>query len=98
MTELEMRDAIVRANRAMQIIEDPMIQEAFDLMRQDAYAKIEATKPGQAQEREYLYLYLKAITNFEQQFAFTIDEGRVAKSKWDEFVLAQRAKKSRRKA
>lgn len=95
MNEVELRDAIARAKNAERIITDPMVQEAIEAMRRDAYGKIEGTKPGQTQEREYLYLYLKAITTFEAQFAYAVEEGKVASNALEEFIARGRAKKRR---
>ena len=95
MSELELRDAIAKAANAERIITDPMTIDAIDALRRDAYVKIEQTKPGQTQEREYLYLYLKAITNFEAQFAYALEEGKVARNALEDLIAKQRAKKRR---
>jgi hypothetical protein len=95
MNELDARDAMVRANRAQQLLEDDMIREAIAALRADAFTKLENTKPGQKDERESLYMYLKAIGNFEAHFSFVIEEGRVAKDWLDQYVASKRAAKRR---
>ncbi len=88
-------EAVLRANEAAHIINHPMVVDAFNSLRADAYAKIEATRPSQKDEREYLYLFLKSIAAFEAQFQFHIDEGRIASSMIDR-MRAEKAMRRRR--
>ena len=50
---------------------------------------------GQKDERESLYMYLKAISNFEAQFQFAVEEGKVA-SNWIEQHRATKRAAARR--
>ena len=92
---LELEDQLRQAGEAEMILGHHLVRNALDTLRADAYAKIEGTKPSQKDEREYLYLFLKAIAAFESQFQFHIDEGRIASSFIDK-MRAEKAAKRRR--
>ena len=95
-SEVEMRAALSRGQHAKRIIEDELVNEAIAGLRSDAYAKIEATKPSQKDEREFLYQRLQAINGFEAQFTFHIENGRMARGILDEY-RAKKAVEGRRR-
>lgn len=82
--ELKLRQAMAEAERARQLLEDPMIVSALDDMRNTVYTNIRTSNFKQKEEREYLYLQLKAIDEFERKFKFRIQNGRLAESRMED--------------
>ena len=79
--ELKLRQSMAEAERARQLLEDPMIVAALDDMRNTVYTNIRTSNFKQKEEREYLYLQLKAIDEFERKFKLRIQNGRLAESR-----------------
>ena len=79
--ELKLRQQMAEAERARQLLEDPMIVAALDDMRNTVYTNIRTSSFRQKDEREYLYLQLKAIDEFERKFKLRIQNGRLAESR-----------------
>ena len=82
--ELDLRQQIAEAERARQLLKDPMIVAALDEMRDTVYTNIRTSAFRQKEEREYLYLQLKAIDEFERKFKLRIQNGKLAESRLDE--------------
>jgi len=82
--ELDLRQQIAEAERARQLLKDPMIVAALDEMRDTVYTNIRTSSFRQKEEREYLYLQLKAIDEFERKFKLRIQNGKLAESRLDE--------------
>lgn len=82
--ELKLRQQMAEAERARQLLEDPMIVAALDDMRNTVYTNIRTSSFRQKEEREYLYLQLKAIDEFERKFKLRIQNGRLAESRLEE--------------
>lgn len=89
--ELKLRQQIAEAERARQLLEDPMIVAALDDMRNTVYTNIRTSSFRQKEEREYLYLQLKAIDEFERKFKLRIQNGKLAESRMSE--LARKIKR-----
>jgi len=79
--ELDLRQQIADAERARQLLKDPMLVAALDDMRNTVYTNIRTSSFRQKDEREYLYLQLKAIDEFERKFKLRIQNGRLAESR-----------------
>lgn len=79
--ELDLKQQMVDAERARQLLKDPMIVAALDEMRNTVYTNIRTSGFRQKEEREYLYLQLKAIDEFERKFKLRIQNGRLAESR-----------------
>lgn len=79
--ELDLRQQIAEAERARQLLKDPMIVAALDEMRDTVYTNIRTSSFRQKEEREYLYLQLKAIDEFERKFKLRIQNGKLAESR-----------------
>jgi hypothetical protein len=79
--EAELRKAIAEAERARQLLKDPMIVAALDDLRNIVYTNIRTSSFKQKEEREYLYLQLKAIDEFERRFKTRIQNGKLAESR-----------------
>jgi hypothetical protein len=82
--ELKLRQSMAEAERARQLLEDPMIVAALDDMRNTVYTNIRTSNFKQKEEREYLYLQLKAIDEFERKFKLRIQNGKLAESRLTE--------------
>lgn len=95
MNELDATAEIQRAREAQHVLEHPMTVDALNAMRAQQYANLEATKPSQTAEREFIYHQLKAIESFEAQFRFHIDNGRLAVSWLDQYRAKKVAKAAR---
>lgn len=79
--ELDLRQAMAEAERARQLLKDPMIVAALDELRNTVYTNIRTSSFKQKDEREYLYLQLKAIDEFERKFKIRITNGKLAESR-----------------
>jgi hypothetical protein len=79
--ELDLRQSIAEAERARQLLKDPMIVAALDELRNTVYTNIRTSSFKQKEEREYLYLQLKAIDEFERKFKLRITNGKLAESR-----------------
>ena len=82
--ELDLRQQIAEAERARQLLKDPMIVAALDELRNTVYTNIRTSSFRQKEEREYLYLQLKAIDEFERKFKLRIQNGKLAESRLTE--------------
>lgn len=82
--EIELRQQMADAERARQLLKDPMIVAALDDMRNTVYTNIRTSSFKQKEEREYLYLQLKAIDEFERKFKLRIQNGRLAETRLEE--------------
>lgn len=81
---------IQRATQARQVLENPLVKEYFIIARAALFERLTKTKPGEAKEREYIYLELKQFDRFESNFSKAIANGKMAES-WLE-KLKQKAK------
>lgn len=79
--EIDLRQAMAEAERARQLLKDPMIVAALDELRNTVYTNIRTSSFKQKEEREYLYLQLKAIDEFERKFKIRITNGKLAESR-----------------
>lgn len=94
MTDHEVK--IRRGNDARHVLEHPLTVEALNAIRADVYAKIEATGWSDQAQREALYHQLRAINNFEAQFRYHINEGKLASSMLAKMRAEREARKARR--
>lgn len=78
--ERDLQKDIQVAERARQLLKDPMLREALDDMRETVYHNIRTSHYSKTDEREDLYKMLKAIDAFESEFLKRIDKGKKAKS------------------
>lgn len=79
--EVDLRQQMAEAERARQLLKDPMIVAALDELRNTVYTNIRTSSFKQKEEREYLYLQLKAIDEFERKFKIRITNGKLAESR-----------------
>lgn len=84
--ELKLRQQMVEAERARQLLEDPMMVAALDDLRNTVYSNIRSSTFRQKEEREYLYLQLRAIDEFERKFKNRVQTGKLAESRLAEMM------------
>lgn len=66
--------------RAKQVLNDPMVQDAINGMREAVFHNIRTSHHSKSEEREDLYKMLRAIDEFEKQFTQKINGGKKAKT------------------
>ncbi len=81
MNELELQDVKNRGIKAQQLLKDPLINGAFNDIRQLLYKKIEQSEFNQQSEREDCYRMLRAAEMFEGMFKRHINTGKAAEEK-----------------
>lgn len=84
--ERKLRQQMADAERARQFLEDPMMVAALDDLRNTVYSNIRSSTFRQKEEREYLYLQLRAIDEFERKFKNRIQTGKLAESRLQEMM------------
>jgi hypothetical protein len=82
--DAELRRKIAEGERANQLLNDPMLVAALKEMRETVYENIRSSHFRHKDEREYLYLQLRAIDEFEKRFKHRMQNGHVAASRLDE--------------
>lgn len=90
MNEQIAKDAIKRSSEAKHVLEHHAVVGAMNAIRADCYDKIESSRADQTNEREKLYMMLKACANFEAQFSYHVEHGKMAVS-WLENYRAKAA-------
>jgi len=92
MTETELKNTIQRANRADELLNDPLIQEFIITLRGDLLNKFESTKLDNEKERLDAWQQSQVLNKFLDKFTKTIKDGKRAK-----ITLAERAKQAVRR-
>ncbi len=92
MTETELKNTIQRANRADELLNDPLIQEFIIQMRGDLLKKFEGTKLNDEKERLDTWQQSQVLNKFLDKFTRAIKDGKNAKT-----TLAERAKQAVRR-
>lgn len=70
--------------RAKQLLEEGVIDNIFDLLREDLKGELLRTSPEEKDKRENLYFMLKALEKLEMKFTWVC-----TKSDFDEFNKQQ---------
>lgn len=70
--------------RAKQLLEEGVIENIFDLLREDLKGELLRTSPEEKDKRENLYFMLKALEKLEMKFTWVC-----TKSDFDEFNKQQ---------
>ncbi len=79
MTETELKNLVQKANRADELLNDPLIQEFIIQMRGDLLAKFESTKLEDEQARKDAWQQSQVLNRFLDKFTRTIKDGKNAK-------------------
>lgn len=82
--ELELRREISRAERARAIIEDPLLVEAFDTLRQFYTDQWTTSPAGATALREDTWHRLKALTEVRFELQRVLTDGRLAQERLDD--------------
>lgn len=82
-SEQEYDRQIARAERAKQLLNDSLLQEFIEGLRETTYDNIRTSPRQNVEEREELYKMLRVIDSFETQFKRAMDDGKVARSRLD---------------
>lgn len=80
-SEADLNDQVRLGEHAERIMRDPLVIKALDNMRQTVYGNIRSSHYKDIEDRENLYLMLKAIDGFEHEFIREINGGKKAKSR-----------------
>lgn len=68
-----------RGDRAKELLESPLMVEARELITKNLHDKWEATKATQTQEREYIFMQLKAHNEVFRHLQSVMATGTMAK-------------------
>lgn len=69
---------ISRGVKAKQLMENPLLQEAFQTIRSNLHDKFEGSKDGDSQARERIWMMLKVVNEVERHLETVVDTGRMA--------------------
>ena len=76
--------AIRRGNRAEQILTDPLVVEAFTMLRAEYIRGIESSKPDQPELRERLYAHLTTLNSVAGHLRAVMEHGKLNKAQVNE--------------
>lgn len=60
--------------KAKQLLEEGVMQDVFDLLREDLKTELVMTKPEEGQKRETLYMILQGLDKLELKFAWACSQ------------------------
>ncbi len=86
-SEADLKNQVQRANRADELLNDPMIQEFIIGLRGDLLNKFESTALDCEEERKAVWNQSQVLNSFLDKFTKTIKEGKNAR-----LTLVERAK------
>jgi hypothetical protein len=76
--EAKLLQEAARARRAKEILEDPLVQEAFALIKAKLVDEWERCPMRDKDGREYLYLMMQLQAKFRAHFEQAVQRGKVA--------------------
>jgi len=79
MTETQLKNLVQKANRADELLNDPLIQEFIISMRGDLLTKFESTKLTDELARKDAWQQSQVLNMFLDKFQRTIKDGKNAK-------------------
>lgn len=74
----QLLNEISRGIKARQLMENPLLQEAFQTIRQSLHDKFEGSKDGDNQARERIWMMLKVVGEVERHIESVADTGKMA--------------------
>jgi hypothetical protein len=92
MTETELKNTVQKAQRADELLNDPLIQEFIIAVRGKLLNEFESTELSNEKERQNAWQKSQVLNSFLDEFKKTIKEGKNAK-----ITLAERAKQAVRR-
>jgi hypothetical protein len=82
----DLEEKVRRAEHAERILNDKLVKDALNSMKQTVFHNIETSHFKHVDEREDLYKMLRAINAFEEEFKQHIQGGKKAKSRLQEIL------------
>ena len=92
MTETELKNTVQKAQRADELLNDPLIQEFIVAVRGKLLNEFESTSLDDEEKRKNAWQKSQVLNSFLDEFKKTIKEGKKAK-----LTLAERAKQAVRR-
>lgn len=89
--ELPIDDQIGRATEAGRLLAHPLMKETIQIIEGEYLKAWFATKDGQAQERERIWMYLKMLSRMQADLDATMRNGEFLKKR----IVAERASAER---
>jgi hypothetical protein len=74
---LDDSEALARADRAAKIINDPLFNESFEIVKKAVFASIETSPVRDTEGREHLFKMLKALNDAKGYLEQAIQDGKV---------------------
>jgi len=66
-----------RAQEAERLLQNPLLAEAFQLIRKSCYSRIEESSSDEAEIREDTYYFMRCLNVFESSLGKIIRDGKV---------------------
>jgi hypothetical protein len=90
----KLHDALTRAARAKELLNDPLLSEALASMEADYIAAWRATRPEQTDDRERLYIAVNQAGVFRDRLNAVVSNGSLAQAELNQLIeVAERKKK-----
>lgn len=74
-------DTIRRALRAAEVLDNPLVVEALDTMRENTLREWRTSAVGETVQREKLYFMHCAVEEFEAHFRSLVKDGKLAEAR-----------------
>ncbi len=76
----KLEDEINRGQKAAQILAEPLVKEAFDVLKQECYDQWAKSPARDAEGREKLWLMLKSAERVEAHLRSLLETGKLAEA------------------
>ena len=89
MSEDRIRDATTRASQAYDLLNNDMLKECFESLR-DSYMRLwRFTEPGQVDAREKIFIAWHVVGKVQEQLQRVIENGKLAQIELNELIRQQ---------
>jgi hypothetical protein len=75
--------AILKGKRAFQILDEPVVQEAFAQIEKEVFEAFKKTRPTDTEGREKLYMTVSCLELFKDRLNRMVSAGQMAASNLD---------------
>jgi hypothetical protein len=86
----DLHQALRRAERARELLDEPLLREALDAIEAQCFEDWRATTPRDIDSRERLWLMMQLGRRFRQHLESHIESGRLAKGRLAEIERERR--------
>lgn len=86
MEQQKLEAQVREGDHAKRILEDPLVNEVLQSMRETIYHNISTSRFDATDEREELYKQLVAVKAFEREFTKRINQGKVARTRLEQLI------------